>query len=74
MRAVDRRTDHFWIFKRISVFVASLGKPRHQIGDRAHARRRLDDFVGLADALAYPGEIKSLTDISSYSSAVRRMG
>src|SRR6266567_880899 len=60
MRLVDRSADHLRILERVGIFLAAMAEPRHEIGDRRDARRRLDLLLGLADALAHPGEIAKL--------------
>ena len=41
-------------------FLAAPGQPGHQLADRGDTGGHVDIFVGLADALAHPGEIAEL--------------
>src|SRR3954462_14413793 len=59
---VDRGADHLRVLERIGIFLATPSQPRNQLTDRAHARRRVDLFLGLPDALAHPGEIEKFHD------------
>src|SRR5262245_15097055 len=58
--AIDRRTDHLRVVKRMGVFFATPGQPGHQLADGLDAGRRLDRLVRLADPLAHPGEVQDL--------------
>src|SRR4051794_7810752 len=51
MIAVDGCTDHVRVLERVGVFLAAPRKPRDQFTDRPHRRRRIDLFLGFADAL-----------------------
>src|SRR3954468_24416229 len=55
---VDRGADHLRVLERVGIFLATSLQPRDQLANRAHARRRVDLFLGLPDALAHPGEIE----------------
>src|SRR4051812_41128570 len=58
MCAVDRSADHLGVLERVGIFLAPPRKPRHQFANRAHIRRWIDLFLGFADTLAHPGEVK----------------
>src|SRR5665213_3938537 len=60
MRLVDGRADDFRVAEGMRVFLAAPGEPGHQLADRRHARRNVDYFFRLADALAHPGEVSDL--------------
>src|SRR3954468_14145044 len=74
MRAVDCGADHLGVLERVGVLLAASGKPRDEFTDRAHASRRIDLLFRLADALAHPGEVEHLQDISPQSNAARPRG
>src|SRR3954454_22985599 len=57
---VDRRADDLRVFRRIGVFLTAPAQPGHEIADRAHAGRRIDLLLRLADALAHPRKINEL--------------
>src|ERR1700722_15015285 len=60
MGVVDRGANHPRCFEGVGVGLAALGQPPDQIVDGAHARRRLQRFLRLADPFAHPGEILDL--------------
>jgi hypothetical protein len=57
MNAVDSRAHDFPVLEGMSIFFAAACEPLHEVGDGLNGRRRLDRFLGLADALADPSEI-----------------
>src|SRR5712691_6767039 len=57
MGAVDGGADHLRVLERVGIFVAAAAEPIDEIADRRDAGRRLDVLLGLADALAHPGEV-----------------
>src|SRR5690606_17276393 len=60
MGPVDGGTDDLRILECVGVFVATLGKPGHQVANRRDAGRQLDILLRLADALAHPCEVEKL--------------
>src|SRR6516165_4801482 len=60
MGAIDRGADHLRIFEGVGVFLATLAEPSHEIGDCRDTCGEFDLLLGLADALAHPGEIAKL--------------
>src|SRR5262249_27259661 len=60
LRPGARGAKYLPVLQPPGVFLAAMAEPRHEIGGRRDARRRLDLLLGLADALAHPGEIAKL--------------
>src|SRR6185312_1672549 len=58
--AINGSADYPRVFERVGVFLAALAQPSHEFRDRCDARRWVDLLLGLADALANPGEITKL--------------
>src|SRR3954469_16748375 len=56
--AVDRGANDVRVLERVIILLAPLLEPRDELADRTHVRRRIDLFLGLADAFAHPGEVK----------------
>src|SRR3954451_11842464 len=62
---VDRGADHLRLLEGVGVGFAPAGQPGDQLLYSAHGRRRLYHLLGLADALAHPGEVFHLHPSSS---------
>src|SRR5512136_2688524 len=67
MPLINSGTNYIRIFESVGVFLATRGKPRHQLTDRGDASRNLDHFLSFADTFAHPGEI---THFQAHSSII----
>src|SRR5260221_7338141 len=63
--SVDGCADELGVFKRERIFLATSGKPGHEVCNRRDAGRRIHDFLSPPDALAHPGEIQKFHTHSS---------
>src|SRR5579871_4748 len=60
MAMIDGGADHLRVVERVGVLLVAAREPSHELAHRPHARRRIDLLLGLAHALADPGEIQNL--------------
>src|SRR3954467_3092183 len=65
MGMVDGGADHARRGEGWGIFVAAGRQPADQFLDRAHARRRFDNLLGLADPFTDPGKVLDLHAASS---------